>query len=60
MQKTFPTDGKGGDLLVLMDDLRQCTLWFCVDDRTTNPDGSTILGALWAQVLLGPSFDGRG
>jgi hypothetical protein len=49
----LPRDGRGGDLVTLIDNQRQCTLWFCVrggadDDR-----------ARWAQVLLGPSFDGQ-
>jgi hypothetical protein len=47
----LPQDGQGGDLLALQDLQRQCTLWFCVQGRGPNP-------ARWAQVLLGPSFDG--
>jgi hypothetical protein len=48
----LPKDGRGGDLMTLTDDQRQCTLWFCVKGR----DGS--VPARWAQVLLGPSFNG--
>jgi hypothetical protein len=49
----LPKDGRGGDLLALMDDQRQCALWFCIRAE----DGSDA--AQWAQVLLGPSFPGR-
>lgn len=48
----LPKDGRGGDLLALMDDRQQCTLWFCVQ-------GASGSAARWAQVLLGPPFDGR-
>jgi hypothetical protein len=49
----LPKNGRAGDLLTLMDDQRQCTLWFCVK-------GESGAGpARWAQVLLGPSFDGQ-
>ena len=48
---TLPKDGRGGDLLTLMDDKRQCTLWFCVQGSGSGP-------AQWAQVLLGPAFAG--
>ena len=47
----LPRDGRGGDLLTLMDSERQCTLWFCVQDAADRP-------ARWAQVLLGTAFDG--
>lgn len=50
---SLPKDGRGGDLLALMDDQRQCTLWFCVRGESGGP-------AQWAQVLLGTSVDGRG
>jgi len=48
----LPRDGQGGDLLALMDDQRQCTLWFCVK----GPEGAP---ARWAQVLLGQTFPGN-
>jgi len=51
-ESRLPKDGRGGDLLALMDDQRYCTLWFCVKDGAGGP-------AQWAQVLLGPAFDGR-
>ena len=47
----LPAEGRSGDLMGLVDDKGQCSLWFCVRDNA----GS----ARWAQVLLGPSFDGR-
>ena len=47
----LPKDGRGGDLLTLMDDKRQCTLWFCVRGADGGP-------AQWTQVLLGPAFSG--
>ena len=43
-----------GDLLALIDKQRQCALWFCV----SSGDGGGP--AKWAQVLLGPSFNGVG
>jgi hypothetical protein len=49
----LPKDGRGGDLLALMDNQRQCTLWFCVRGQ----DGGDP--AQWAQVLLGSSFNGQ-
>lgn len=49
----LPRDGRGGDLLVLMDDQRNCVLWFCV--RSNNGDADP---AQWAQVLVGPTFAG--
>lgn len=49
----LPKDGRGGDLLTLMDDQRQCTLWFCVRGGDGGP-------AQWAQVLLGTLFEGKG
>ncbi|MCC6178667.1 MAG: hypothetical protein IT305_25455 [Chloroflexi bacterium] len=48
----LPRDGRGGDLMAVEDTARHCTLWFCTDGT----DGSRP--ARWAQVLLGPSFDG--
>lgn len=48
----LPKDGRGGDLIALMDDQRQCALWFCVRGADGGP-------ARWAQVLLGPAFEGR-
>jgi hypothetical protein len=49
----LPKTGQAGDLMTLIDDTRACTLWFCVKryDKA-NP-------AMWAQVLLGPSFAGQ-
>ena len=49
----LPKEGRGGDLMSVINDERQCSLWFCVRDST--PDRP----ARWAQVLLGPLFDGR-
>ena len=49
----LPRGGRGGDLMTIVDDKGQCTVWFCVRDR------SDIGAARWAQVLLGPLFDGR-
>jgi hypothetical protein len=47
----LPKDGRGGDLIAVMDDQRQCTLWFCVK-------GSDSGAARWAQVLVGKPFEG--
>lgn len=47
----LPKDGRAGDLLALMDDQKQCALWFCVSGDGGGP-------AQWAPVLLGPSFEG--
>ncbi len=49
----LPRDGRGGDLLVLMDDQRRCSLWFCVRSEEASP-------AQWAQVLVGAPFSGTG
>ncbi len=49
---TLPKNGNGGDLMVLMDSKKECTLWFCVFG------GDGMSPAKWAQVLLGPSIDG--
>jgi hypothetical protein len=54
----LPRDGQGGDLLTLMDNQRQCTLWFCVRGALRGADGNITSDAEWAQVLLGPSFKG--
>ena len=50
---SLPKAGQGGDLMALVDDVGRCTLWFCVQD----PSGGGP--ARWAQVLLGPVFDGQ-
>ncbi|MFZ7128488.1 MAG: hypothetical protein ACOWWM_20225 [Desulfobacterales bacterium] len=49
---SLPKAGAAGDLMTLEDDAGDCTLWFCV--RGAGPGGA----ARWAQVLLGPSFEG--
>lgn len=49
----LPKLGRGGDLLTLIDNQSACTLWFCVKAGTDSAP------AYWAQVLLGPSFDGQ-
>jgi hypothetical protein len=49
----LPREGRGGDLMSIVDGEGQCSLWFCVREGTSNGP------ARWAQVLLGPSFDGR-
>jgi hypothetical protein len=49
----LPEKGQSGDLMAVLDDQRNCTLWFCVRGH----DGKQV--ARWAQVLLGPAFDGR-
>lgn len=48
----LPKDGRGGDLMSIADSQGQCTLWFCVKGEGASP-------ASWAQVLLGPSFNGQ-
>ena len=47
----LPKRGRGGELMAVKDDQGACTLWFCVKDGPP---------ARWAQVLLGPEFDGIG
>jgi hypothetical protein len=49
----LPRDGERGDLMSVVNDDAVCTLWFCVE----SPSGAGP--ARWAQVLLGPLFDGR-
>jgi hypothetical protein len=49
----LPKDGRGGDLLVLVDNARECALWFCVKSGGDDP-------AEWAPVLLGPRVKGVG
>jgi hypothetical protein len=49
----LPKNALGGDLMCVVDNQRQCTLWFCA----IGSDGTSI--AQWAQVLLGESFAGR-
>jgi hypothetical protein len=51
---TLPKEGQGGDLLTLMDNQRQCNLWFCVHGS----EGKDV-PAQWAQVLLGTPMAGR-
>ncbi len=49
----LPKNGAAGDLMALLDIGEDCTLWFCVR-------GASATGpARWAQVLLGPAFDGQ-
>jgi hypothetical protein len=49
----LPKNGLAGDLLTLLDNGNDCTLWFCVRSALS---GSP---ARWAQVPLGVSFDGQ-
>jgi hypothetical protein len=49
----LPMRGQAGDLMTLTDNLEQCTLWFCVQGGTDESK------AIWAQILLGPTFDGQ-
>ncbi|AZQ70239.1 hypothetical protein EKH77_02550 [Streptomyces luteoverticillatus] len=48
----LPKNGHVGEFTALEEPSGKCTLWFCVSDPG---QGS----ARWAQVLLGPTFDGR-
>ncbi|MFD7165182.1 hypothetical protein [Streptomyces violascens] len=48
----LPRNGRAGELTTLQDPSGTCTLWFCVHDSGEAP-------ARWAQILLGPTFDGR-
>ncbi|MCC3776138.1 hypothetical protein [Streptomyces sp. UNOB3_S3] len=48
----LPKYGHAGEFTTLEDPSGKCTLWFCVSDPGQGP-------ARWAQVLLGPTFDGR-
>ena len=49
----LPKTGVGGDLMsVRVVDKGPCTLWFCVSEGVSGGP------ARWAQVLLGPLFDG--
>ena len=46
----FPKNARGGQLMAVTDNKQgACTLWFCVKDGPP---------ARWAQVLVGPEFDG--
>jgi hypothetical protein len=52
----LPRHGRGGEVMAMKvmamkDNRGACTLWFCVADGPP---------ARWAQVLLGPAFDGTG
>ena len=57
----LPIDGRTGDVMVLEmdaeaespDQLRVCRLWLCVQSQSKNHL------ARWAQVLIGPTFEGR-
>ncbi|HEX8906275.1 MAG TPA: hypothetical protein VF771_15610 [Longimicrobiaceae bacterium] len=49
----LPKRGRAGDLMSVVDEQGDCTLWFCARGEA---DG---VPARWAQVLLGPLFDGR-
>ncbi|MEU3352857.1 hypothetical protein [Streptomyces sp. NPDC037389] len=48
----LPRNGRAGEFTTLEDPAGECTLWFCVSGPGPGP-------ARWAQVLLGPPFDGR-
>ncbi|WP_424886846.1 hypothetical protein [Streptomyces sp. XH2] len=48
----LPKNGQAGEFTTLDDPAGTCTLWFCVSGPGPGP-------ARWAQVLLGPPFDGR-
>lgn len=50
---SLPKSGEVGDLMTLIDDAGHCILWFCVQDA------SGAGPARWAQVLLGPAFNGQ-
>ena len=49
----LPKSGRAGDLMSVIDEQGDCTLWFCVKGETEGAPSR------WAQVLLGPSFDGQ-
>lgn len=49
----LPRAGRAGDLMSVIDERGVCTLWFC----TEGENGAAA--ARWAQVLLGPTFDGQ-
>jgi hypothetical protein len=36
----LPKSGRGGDLLALMDNQRQCALWFCVRGESSAGAGA--------------------
>ncbi|MFF7725877.1 hypothetical protein [Streptomyces sp. NPDC008001] len=48
----LPKNGQAGEFTTLDDPAGACTLWFRVSGPGPGP-------ARWAQVLLGPAFDGR-
>lgn len=48
----LPRNGRVGEFTTVQEPSGACTLWFCVSDPGAGP-------ARWAQVLLGPPFDGR-
>lgn len=47
----LPRNGRAGEFTALQDPTGTCTLWFCVSDPGPGP-------SRWAQVVLGPQFDG--
>ena len=49
----LPRDGRPGDLMATLDGRGQAALWFCIREAIATAP------ARWAQVLLGPDFDGR-
>ena len=49
----LPKSGLAGDLMSVIDEQGDCTLWFCVKGETEGAPSR------WAEVLLGPSFDGQ-
>ena len=49
----LPKSGRAGDLMSVIDEQGDCTLWFCIKGETEGAPSR------WAQVLLGPSFDGQ-
>ncbi len=57
----LPKYGQAGDLMSVIDDRGECTLWFCVVGHfEVFFKGSFIFDpARWAQVLLGPVFIGQ-
>jgi hypothetical protein len=49
----LPKSGRAGDLMSVIDEQGDCTLWFCVKGETEGAPSR------WAQALLGPSFEGQ-
>lgn len=54
----MPKDGKGGDIMCIIDSNGNCSLYFCVESEVPAAGVFPGIPARWARVLLGPPFEG--